>query len=137
MGGKWLYSCCFMECCFQDLFSITRSILGQFTSSFFSIHFVSVHVVHPNSSTDTTTALKKYCLILSDRSDFYIIDSLSIAVNAFTKRILTSLSVDEMLLPRYVNLSTNFRGLLFRVETAPSRLKHMCFISFAFMTTMR
>ena len=25
MGGKWLYSCCFVECCLQDLFNIGRS----------------------------------------------------------------------------------------------------------------
>ena len=37
-------------------------------------------------------------------------DELSIAVHAFTRRIITSLSVDEILLPRYVNLYTNFRG---------------------------
>ena len=27
MGGKWPYSCCFVGCCFQDLFNIARSIL--------------------------------------------------------------------------------------------------------------
>ena len=27
MGRKWPYSCCFMGCCFQDLFRIGRSIL--------------------------------------------------------------------------------------------------------------
>ena len=26
MGGRWPYSCCFMGCCLQDLFSIARSI---------------------------------------------------------------------------------------------------------------
>ena len=26
-GGKWPYSCCFVECCLQDLFNISRSIL--------------------------------------------------------------------------------------------------------------
>ena len=36
--------------------------------------------------------------------------------NTFARRILISLSVDVTLLPRYVNLSTNFRGLLFRVK---------------------
>ena len=51
-GGKWAYSCCFVGCCFQDLFNIARSILVHFLSSFFSLHFVSVHVVHPYSSID-------------------------------------------------------------------------------------
>ena len=27
MGGQWLYSCCFVECCLQDLFNIACSIL--------------------------------------------------------------------------------------------------------------
>ena len=27
MGGRWLFSCCFVGCCLQDLFNIARSIL--------------------------------------------------------------------------------------------------------------
>ena len=46
MGRKWPYSCCFVGCCFQDLFNITRSILVQFPSNFFCMRFVSIHVVH-------------------------------------------------------------------------------------------
>ena len=38
--------------------------------------------------------------ILSVRSDFHMTDSLSIAVNAFACRVLTSFSVDETLLSR-------------------------------------
>ena len=67
------------------------------------------------------TAWKKSVFILSDRS----------AVNAFTRCMLTSLSIDEILLPRYVNLSTNFRGLPLRVEMAPSHLKHIYSVLFA------
>ena len=26
-GGRWLYSCCFVGCCVQDLFNIAGSIL--------------------------------------------------------------------------------------------------------------
>ena len=54
-----------------------------------------------------------------------MIDNLSIVVHAFTEHMLTSLSIEEILLPRYVNLSTNLRELPFRVEIAPSHLKHM------------
>ena len=54
-----------------------------------------------------------------------MVDNLSIAVYAFPMRSLASLSVDEILLLRYVNWSTNFRGLPLKVETAPSCLKHM------------
>ena len=96
------------------------------------MRFVSVHVVHPYGSIDTIAARKKSHFILSDRSDFHMIDNRSIAVHTFARRILISLSADETLLLRYVNLSTNFRGQLFRVDMAPSRLKHMYFVLFAF-----
>ena len=36
------------------------------------------------------------------------IDNLPIAYYTFARHMLTSLSVDEILLPKYVNLSTNF-----------------------------
>ena len=52
-------------------------------------------MVHQYSSTGKAAAWKK--------SDFRMIDNLSIAVHAFSVRMLTSLSVDELLLPRYVN----------------------------------
>ena len=64
MGGRCPYSCYFVKCCFQDLFNIALSILVQFPSSFFSIRFVSVHVVHPYSSMDMTTPWKKSRFIL-------------------------------------------------------------------------
>ena len=44
-----------------------------------------------------------------------MIDNLLIAVHTFAWRILMSLSV-ETLLPRYVNLSTNFREPLFSAD---------------------
>ena len=37
-----------------------------------------------------------------------MIDNLSIVVHACARRMLTSFSVDEILLPTYVNFSTNF-----------------------------
>ena len=119
-------------CCFQDLFNTTRSILVQFVSSFFSRRLVSVHVMCPSNSNDTTAAWKNSRFISSDRSNFYMIDNQSIAVYAFAWRILTSLSVDETLLPRYVKFSTNFRGPPFRVEMAPSRIKFMYSLLFEF-----
>ena len=99
MGGRWRYSCCFVGCCLRDLFNIARSILVLLTSSFFSIRLVSVHVVHPYSSIDTTVAWKKLRFILSVRSDFHMTDSLSIAVHDFASRMLMSVSVDDTLLP--------------------------------------
>ena len=53
---------------------------------------------------------------------FRVIDNSSIAFHAFAMRMLTSLSVDEILLPRYMNLSSNFRDLLLKMEMALSTL---------------
>ena len=47
MCGRWPYNCCFVGCCFQDLFYIARSILLQMLSNFFSIRFVNIPVVYP------------------------------------------------------------------------------------------
>ena len=116
-GDKWLCSYFFFGCLIQDFFNIARSIFVHFPSSFFSIRFVCVREVLSYSSIHETTAWKKSCIILSSRSD-----TLSTAIHAFSWRIMTSLSVDEILLLRYVNLSTNFRRLPFRVEIAPSWL---------------
>ena len=92
----------------------------------------SVHVVHRNSSIETTVAWKKFRFNLSSRSEFHIIDSLSTAVHAFTRRILILISIDKMLLSRYVNFSTNFRERLFREEMAPSWLKCINSVLYAF-----
>ena len=91
------------------------------------MRFVSIYMVHPYTTTDTTTAF-----ILSNRSDFHMVDSHSIAVHTFTRCILTSLSVDEIFLLRYVSLSTNFRGQLLRVEMAPLHSKHKNSVLFVF-----
>ena len=47
--------------------------------------------------------------------------------------MLTSISVDEILLLRYVNLSTNFRCLPLKVEVAPFRLIDKNSVSFVSM----
>ena len=72
----------------------------QLPSSFFSKHLVSVHVVHPYSSMDTTVACKKLHFILSDRFDFHMTDNLLIGLYAFACPVLMSFSVDETLFPR-------------------------------------
>ena len=100
IGGRWLYSCCFVGCYFQNLFNIGCNILVQFPSNFFSICLVSVYVVHPFSRIDTTATWKKLHFILLDKFDFHMIDNLLIAVHAFISFIVISFSVDEMLLPR-------------------------------------
>ena len=53
-------------------------------------------MVHPYSSIDTTAAWKKLRFILSVRSDFHMIESLSIAVHAFVSRVSMSFSVEKL-----------------------------------------
>ena len=65
------------------------------------------------SSTDVSIAKKKPSFISSERLDFYAVDNPSITVSTFTMRKLTSFSVDEILLLRYMNWFTDFKGLLF------------------------
>ena len=119
MGGRWPYSCCFVACCFQDLFNIARRIIVQLLSSFFSIRLVSVHVVHPYSSMDTTAALKKLRFIATDRSDFHWTDNLSIVYHTLASRVLMSFYVNETQLPMWVNLSTSFKEPPFSIEMCP------------------
>ena len=56
-----------------------------------------------------------------------MVDNLSIAIYAFPMRMLILLSVDKILLPRYMKWSTNFRGLSFSVELTPFCLKYINF----------
>ena len=74
MTGRWPYSWCPAGSCRQDLFNIARKILVLLPSSFFSSRLVSLQVVHPYSSIDTTAAWKKLRFILSVRSDFFMIE---------------------------------------------------------------
>ena len=62
---------------------------------------------------DTTAAWKKMRFILLDKSDQQMTDSLSTDVQASVSHVLMSFSVDEILVPRYVNLTTCFREILF------------------------
>ena len=115
-----------MGCCFHDLFKTVRSILVQLPSSLFSRRFVRVQVVQPYNSTDITTAWKNCHFNLSVRSDLQMTDNLFVANHAFPINVLTSLSVDEILLPRYVNCSTGLRGLPSSVEMSPFFQRIIC-----------
>ena len=66
---------------------------------FCSVRLVSVDVVHPYRSFDTTAAWSKLHF-LSMMFGSHMADRLSITVNAFASRVLKSFSVDETLLPR-------------------------------------
>ena len=87
-------------------------VSGTFSSSFF---FKSFLVVQPYNRTHTATAKKTSPSILSEISNFPIVDNLSVIVHGFITRMLISFSVDEILQPKYVKLSTNFSGLPFIV----------------------
>ena len=90
MGGRWPYSWCFC--------GVLPPGLVQYCSQHSCV--IAVQVAHPYSSIDTTTAWKKLHFLLSVRSDFHMIDSLSMAAHAFVSRVSMSFSVDETLLPR-------------------------------------
>ena len=61
----------------------------------------------------TQIQCRRICFILSERSDFHIVVRLEITVYALSMQMLTLLSVDEILLPKCMNWSINFRGLVF------------------------
>ena len=86
VGGSWPYSCSFVGCCLQDLLNIDRSFIVRLPLSFFSIRLLSVYVVHPYRSIDTTAAWKKLRFISSVWSDFHMTDSQSRGVYAFLVR---------------------------------------------------
>ena len=91
IGGRW----CTTVVLWDVAFSICSIQLVTFVCSahlvFFSIYFISVHMVHLYSRIDTTAARKKSHFILSDRLDFHMIDNLSITVHAFAMSFLHKL----------------------------------------------
>ena len=68
MEGKWQYNCCFMRCCFQDLFKTAWSIVVLFPYSFYPCVSLVSMWIHPYSHTDIATAWKNSTFIISDRS---------------------------------------------------------------------
>ena len=61
----------------------------------------------------TLVCLWRNPILFYQLSDFHMVVNLSIAVHALLIHLVTSFSVDEILLPRYMNRSTNFRVLSF------------------------
>ena len=119
IGGKWLYSCCFVGMLLPG-FAKNRS-RRVLPINLFSMCFIWVQVVQPYYSTNTH--LVRILILFHQWSNFPMVDNLSIVVHALPMHILTSLSVDEILLPRYMNWSTNFRVFQFYEEMIPSWLK--------------
>ena len=85
-------------------------------------------MVQPYSNTDAATTWQNNRFVLSERSAVHMVYTLSIAANILPMRMLISFSGDVILLPRYMNWSTNFRGLPFNEDIAASGLKQ-CFMS--------
>ena len=85
------------------IFQRALTILAFFQSLFFSMRFARISMVHPWNSMDKVTAWKKVRFILSLKSDLYMTINLLTAVHTIAKRTLASLSIDKMLLQRYVN----------------------------------
>ena len=65
-------------------------------------------MVHPYNSTDTVKAWKNCNFILLERSDFHMVINLLIAIHTLLLCMLTLHSVDEILLPKFMNWSNNF-----------------------------
>ena len=110
-----------MQLLFCWVLPLGKLLVAYFCSynlAFFSRRFVRVQLKEPYSSTDTVTDWNKSHCILSERSNFIISEKLSIATHACPLRMLTSLSIDEILMPMYVNWSTDFWSLTLKVGMA-------------------
>ena len=121
MVGKWPYSCCFVECCYSK----------QHAVCLYSSHpAFSPSVTFKSKCCNHTVVLMQLGRILTffyQRPVFHTVINLSVAVHALPMQMLTSLSVDEILLLRYINWFINFRGLPFNSEMIPSWLKQNSF----------
>ena len=107
------------------LLNLFNAFLCNCHLAFFSKCFVKLQVVQLYNGIDMAKAWKNSNFILSVRSDFYMVVNLSIADHVFPMHKLILLSVDEILLPRYVKWSLNFRDMSLNVEVTPSCLKYM------------
>ena len=89
---RWEVSCHTISVLWDVAFRFCLKQLLAFLCSyhlvFSSTHFLNIQEVHPYSRIDTTIVLKNSLFILSGRSNFHMIDSLSIAFPSFARRIL-------------------------------------------------
>ena len=113
-----------MGCCYQDSFKTdVAPLCGSYLAFSSSVFLKSNHIA---------ATWKNSCFISSDRLDFNVIDNVFIAIYAFPIRIFSSISVNEILLPRYVKWLASFIGLPFHMEISPFCLKHMDSVVFKF-----
>ena len=107
MGGKWSYSCSFVGCSFQDLNKLARSILVLFPLAFSPrVSFESrwciqtVVLIRPQ--------VRRNSVLFYERSDFPMIP-ISLAVHAFSIRMLISLSVNKI---KYLKFPIYYLGFI-------------------------
>ena len=126
IGGKRLYSCCFVGCCIKYLFEKAHIILVQFPSSFFSKYFVNIYMVHLYTSIDTSRTWNNFHFFSPcwNKISIWSITCQQLST-CLLRHMLASLLIDEILLPKYMNLSPNFRGLPLKVKMAHSCLKYI------------
>ena len=95
----------------------------KFSSNFFP------NILLESKQCNHTIVLSQLLLGRIPIAEIRFSSNLSIRIHALLMHMLTSLLVDEILLPRYTNWSTDFRDLPFNEEIAPPYLKHgLCFI---------
>ena len=101
----------------------SRISLKRYTASLCRSHLAFAPVVSLSlTGTNHTIALTRQQLgripvSFYLRSDFHMADNLAIAIHALPMRLFTRLSVDEILLLRYMNWSVNFGGLPFNDDS--------------------
>ena len=95
------------------IYGLNRTCSKQ-NAAFFFKHFIKIQMVQPYNSTHMAITSKNSRFILSGGSNIHMHLKFSIAIHALPMHMLTLLSVDEILLLKYMNWSTNFRGLPFK-----------------------
>ena len=128
MGGRWLYSYCFVECCFQDLFKIVPTILVWFPAFPPCAYFVSMQCIHPYIITQPSLGRNPIFIFIG--ATWFPLDRKY--VNSCPCLQSTSLSVDKILLPRFWNWAANIRGYPLELEMTLSCLKRLNTVLFEF-----
>ena len=98
---KWLHNGCFAGCCFHNLFRTIRSFVVFATSFLLCKRLVRDQMVHC-TVVWTRQQLERIPVLIYQRSDVYLFIQLSIAVHILPRRMLTSLSLDDIFLLSYI-----------------------------------
>ena len=124
MDVKWLFICFLVRCCFQDFsLNIMQHPCAIFIEIFSTITSLNTWWCIHSTILTWLQLGRNQVLFLSETSDFHKIENILIAAHTFYMRLLTSFSVDEILLPKKVKWSTNVRGLPFNLTLGQFCLK--------------